>query len=249
LRYDDALQIVQAIGPDAPPRQRVEALELYAVVLLIRGRSAVAQPLLEELYFAAPAFRLSDSSLPPRVTKMFEEEAARPHKRGVTLELHPVGDDPRQFALRTGGATRTVSLACRGGARGPYLPLAPLSVTPLSVTPLSVTPLSVTTVRQTDRVVFRLPNDGAFACHAVAFDRDGLPLGRLGTASAPFAVRSRPPPEPPKLTERWWFWTAVSGVVVAAAVVTAVAVSADDPPPDADLTVKIPSSAATLARW
>jgi hypothetical protein len=230
LRYDDASASVTGIGPDAPPKQRVQALELRAAILLIRGRTAVAQPLLEELFFLAPAFRLSDPSLPPRVTKMFEEEAARPHKRGVVLELEPVGTDLRRFALRAGGATRRVTLACRVGDRAPYLPMA--------------------TRLEQGRAAFRLPNEGVFHCHAVAFDRDGLPLGRFGTARAPFVLRSRSPPVVPALTERWWFWTAVSGVVVSAVVVSAVVLTAQDSPPDADITVQIPSSTtASLVRW
>lgn len=230
-RWSEGLALVEAIGPDAAPPIRMQALELRAVIHLLEGRSAIAQPILEELYFMAPAFTLSNPSLGPHVTKMFEEEAARPHKRAVSLELRPVGAELTSFELLAFGVTAKVQLTCRRGRSGAFRPIA-------------------TRLTQ-GRARFRLPAQGAYACMAVAVDRDGLPLGRLGTSDAPLMVRSRlAPPPKPTIVQRWWFWTAVSGVVVGAVVVGAVAATAPDAPPDADLTIDTSAqTAATLVRW
>ncbi len=233
LDYERAMALVRGIGPEAPPALRTQALEIGATAQLILGRAAIAQPLLEELYFLAPAFLLDDPSLPPRVTKMFEEEAARPHTRAVKLELRPTDDDLRGYWLLAAGATAAVDVACRPGAAGVFLP--------------------VQTFFSAGRARFRLPSEGGFQCFALARDRDGLPLGRLGTAAAPMLLTSRrpaPPPPPTPVWQRWYFWTGIGAVVVGGAVVAAVVATRKQEIPAADITVDAPrAQAATIWRW
>ena len=218
IRYPRALSLLKSIGDDAPVSVRVEALELTATVHLIAGRAAVAQPLLEELYFLAPAFELNDRSLGPRVTKMFEEEAARPHKRAVSLKLREHGDDERDWVLLAGGATKRVDLACRSGANGSFAPLTAKMV-------------------KTD-ARFRLPNVGTFHCHAIALDGDGLPLGRFGNAERPQVITTTE--RGTSLVESPWFWVGLGGgvVVAVAGIVTAVVLTRPADVPDADVTVE-----------
>ncbi len=231
--YEQAMGLVGRIGPDAPPLIRVQALEIGASVQLIYGRAALAQPLLEELYFMAPGFLVDDPSLSPSVTKLFDEEAARPHKRAVKMELRPREPDLRSFVLTAKGATAKVTLACRSGGKGPFLP--------------------VKTVLAKGLAQFRLPSSGAFQCHGVALDRDALPLGRFGTPKAAVIISSRkplPPPPPPALWERWYFWAGVTAIVAGGVVTTAVLVARQESPPEADVTVELqPSGAATIWRW
>jgi len=237
LRYADALALLESIGPSDVAAIRAQTLEIAAVVHLIEGRSAKAQPLLEELYFMAPALLLDDPSLPPRVTKMFDEEASRPHKRAVELQLRPWGDDRRAFELTAGGATVRVDLACRGGAAGPLMP--------------------VQTTLVAGKARFRLPNLGRYGCHAVAVDRDGLPLGRFGTPAALAIVTSRPPPArplpappAPAFYETWWFWTIAGSVVAGGVIATVVGLSDEQEVPDAEVSVELqPDLAVTILRW
>ena len=230
LRYDDALALVAATGSDAPPNLRVEALEISATVHLISGRAALAQPLLQELYFLAPAFRLNDASLPPRVTKMFSEEAARPHTRAVEMKLDEWGEDPRNYRISAGGASHSVSLACRAGASGAFAPLQSKLIA--------------------GHAHFRLPNAGSFECHGVAVDEDGLALGRFGSSNAPHRITTRVPGDDESIAEKWWFWTTIGGVVTASIVATVVLTSQEPDIPPTELTVEPQAlGTATILRW
>jgi hypothetical protein len=233
LDTERALALVAVVGPEASPALRTQAFEIAATVHLIDGRAAAAQPLLEELYFLAPAFLLDDPSLPPRVTKMFDEEAARPHTRAVKLDLRPADDDLRGFVIGAAGATARVDMACRAAQSGAFLP--------------------VQTQFADGKARARLPSEGMFQCHAIAADRDGLPLGRLGTAKAPLPLASRKPPPPPPpepVWKRWYFWTGIGGAVATGIVVTAVLASRKQELPAADITVDAPlQGAATIVRW
>lgn len=229
---EEVLALLDQIDAEDPPLAWVTALEIRAILLIRAGQAARAQPLLEELYFLAPAYVLTDASVKPQVTKMFEEEAARPHKRSVSLDLQAHGNDLRTFQLAAGGATVRVELACRAGEKAPFLPLQ--------------------IAMHGHNARFRLPNQGAFACHAVALDRDGLPLGRLGTPTAPTVIRSRtptPPPAPTPITESWWFWTGLSAIAAGAVVVAVVVATSSEDPPDADLTVAAQPVGINVFEW
>lgn len=234
LRYEDALRLSRAVAPDAPGPLRMAAFEIRGIVHLIQGDGALAQPLLAELYANAPAFLLDDPSLPPRVTRMFDEEANRPHARAVTPQIKPRGDDLRAFTLVAGGETAEVALFCRTKRDGP--------------------PTQVQTRFEAGQADFRLPASGRFYCHALAVDAEGLPLGRLGTPDAPAIIASRMPPSPlpPPVTEKWWFWTSIGGGVVVAggAIAAAVLLSQRTDAPAAELDVTLSAQGlAPLVTW
>jgi hypothetical protein len=79
-------------------------------------------------------------------------------------------------------------------------------------------PLGAVVLRPVEAKHFVLspPATGRLSCAFVALSGAGLPLGRLGTATAPIAIS---PPEPKGLASRWWFWTGL-GVLVAGGGVT-----------------------------
>ncbi|HHH30457.1 MAG TPA: hypothetical protein ENK57_19240 [Polyangiaceae bacterium] len=234
LRYDDARRLAQSIGDRAPGLARLAALEIRATLHLIEANRAKAAPILEELFDLAPAFLLEDPALSPKVTRPFDEEAARPHRRAVTLQLRDHGADLRTFALVAGGDTAEVSLVCRAKPDG--------------------APFHVSTTYADSKAVFRLPTQGRVYCYAVALDREGLPLGRLGAPSAPVVIAPRQPPapSPEPVTTRWWFWTSIAGglAVTVGVIATVVVVSQGEPPPPAEVDVILGSQGALpLFRW
>ena len=248
LRYEDALGWVRAVPATAPPTLRMQALEVAATVHLVIGRTALAQPLLEELYHLAPGFVLDDPALPPRVTKLFDEEAARPHRRSVRLRLGQHRGDMLGHLVTTRERPHAIRVSCRSGAKAPFVHvrgrwLGGRVLPAAKMNPGSSGPTSAR------RWFFRLPARSAFACHAVALDRDGLPLGRLGTARAPLILRPGKPPPPP-VYKRWYFWTGLSAAVVGGVVAAVVVSTNDEPvPPTSELTVSATPGSLALFRW
>jgi hypothetical protein len=238
LRLDDAVALAAPLtaSPDEPTRMR--ALALCAEAHLLAGRLAEGEAEVRQLYALAPGFALDDPSLPPRVTRVFEAEGAKPHPRAATLRARPDAGDAGAFALVARGVSPDrVSLACRPSAAAPYAPVA-------------------TTARDGAHR-FELPTLAAHACYAIALDAAGVPLGSLGSAREPFSLSPhavappRPAGEPhADLTSRWWFWAAIGGVVIGAAATTAVVVASrsrgSTTPPPADLTVQ---AKGALVSW
>ena len=193
-RYDDARQLVQDDLASPVAAKRAPALEIAAVTYLLEGRTSEAQPYVHALYELAPAFQLSDKSLPPRVTDVFTAEAARPHSRAVSLAFRS-GEDG-SFVLEA-SARAKLSVSCRQG-QSDFAPVNLMNLTPL-------------------RRGFRLPTTTVNSCFALALDEDALPVGRLASRSAP--VTLTPETKPPKtVLTRWWFWTGVGAVLVGGAV-------------------------------
>jgi hypothetical protein len=236
-RYDAAIHDVHPLLKATTPRVRVQALEITAIAHLVLGRSAQARAPLAKLYDLAPAFALEDPSLPPRVTAAFEAEAALPHERAVTPSLVAVDDskDLQEFRITvTGREVKDVRVSCRAGD-APFASVVAMGD--------GSSASDVTTFR------YRIPTAERHACHAVAVDADQLPLGRLGTARAPFFVEPRHPvvvqlapvPAPKKeegsLTGKWWFWTAGAALVAGTVAIVYVATRPNDAsPPQADIT-------------
>jgi hypothetical protein len=216
-RYDEALAL---LAPDlsSPSRSvRAEALQIAAVVRLLVGEAARGAETVATLYELAPAFRLDDPSLPPRVTDVFEAEAARPHARSVTLAIRPSATERGVFDLSAPEPASRIDLACSPGASPSFAP--------------------VTVTRERGGFSFRLPLIAPHRCHALARDADGLPVGRLGSASRP--VNLAPPPATTPLVKQWWLWTSVGVAVAAVAVGAAVAAKeTSSRPPAADLTLR-----------
>ena len=215
-RYEDALASL-APHVSSPSRgTRAAALEITAIVRLSLGRQAEGREAVAALYELAPGFLLDDPSLPPRVTRVFEAEAALPHGRSVTMAIRPAGDERGVFEVSVTQPAASIDLAC-SASKPPVL-----------------APVSVKKTRAGFR--FRLPTLAAHRCHAIARDADGLPLGRLGSAARPVDVTPPPPAAP--LVTRWWLWTAVGLAATAVAVGVVAATQQPRPPPDADITVR-----------
>jgi hypothetical protein len=195
---------------------RAEALQLTAVVRLLVGEVTQGADAVAALYELAPAFRLEDPSLPPRVTDVFAAEAARPHARSVTIAIRASASERGVFELSAPEPASEVELACSTGASKAF---APVAVT-----------------RARGGFSFRLPVIAPHRCRAIARDADGLPVGRLGSATQP--VRVDPPPATTPITKRWWLWTSISVAVTAVAVGVAVAALPSARPPAADLTLR-----------
>lgn len=219
-RYEDALSILAPLVSSPSRKTRASALEITAVVRLLVGKTAEGREAVASLYEMAPAFQLDDPSLPPRVTRVFDAEAAVPHARAVTLSIRASAEERGVFEIAASQSARAIDLACAAAK------------------PHKFAPVSVTRSREAFR--FRLPTLAPHACFAVARDADGLPLGRLGSAARPVDVVVPPPPAPTPLYTRWWLWTSV-GVAVAAGVAAGVAVAVTERPssaPPADLTLR-----------
>ncbi|MFO0588475.1 MAG: hypothetical protein U0441_13085 [Polyangiaceae bacterium] len=218
-RYDDALALLSPLLSSRSRGSRAAALEITAVVRLLVGKAEEGREAVASLYEMAPAFQLDDPSLPPRVTRVFEAEAAIPHARAVTLAIRPAEKERGLFEITTTQPAASIDLAC---ASSKTAPLTPVAVT-----------------RITNGFHFRLPTLTAHRCFAIARDADALPLGRLGSATAPVNVAVPPPPPETPIYARWWLWTGIAAVA-AAAVVTGVAIGTSAPgaPPAADLTLR-----------
>ncbi len=215
-RYEDALAKLAPQLSSASRTTRAAALEITAIVRLLLGRQAEGREAASALYELAPGFALEDPSLPPRVTRVFDAEAALPHGRSVTMAIRPADGERGLFDVSVTQPAGSIDLACSAAKPPAFAPVA---------------------VKKSDvGFRFRLPTLAAHRCFAVARDAAGLPLGRLGSASHPVDVTPPPPAAP--LVTRWWLWTAVG--VVAAAVVTGVVAVTQQPqrPPEADLTVR-----------
>jgi hypothetical protein len=233
LRLDTALALVTPLlsAPDA--RTRVDALAVSAVARLLSGDTTNGGADVALLYAIAPAYSLEDPSLPPRVTRVFEGEAARPHARAITIAVRPDDSDPGGFRFSTSLRADRVALACRPSPAAAYRPVA-----------------TAAEISGTFRV--KLPTLHPHECYATALDADGLPLGALGARAAPFSLA--PHPLVPVRSEhgdgvltKWWFWGSIGVVVAAAAVTTVVAIESrsQSSPPPADITV--PAHGASLS--
>ncbi len=218
-RYDEALALLSPLLASSSRATRASALEITAVVRLLVGKAAEGREAVAALYEMAPAFQLDDPSLPPRVTRVFDAEAAIPHTRAVTLAIRASEGERGAFEISTSQPASAIDLACSSAKQASFAPIA--------------------VARGAAGLRFRLPTLAAHRCHAVARDADGLPLGRLGSAAHTVDVIVPPVAPPPPLYSRWWLWTS-AGVVAAAAVVAGVAVASQAPaaPPAADLTVR-----------
>ena len=218
-RYDDALSLLSPLLSSRSRASRAAALEITAVVRLLVGKSAEGREAVAALYEMAPAWKLDDPSLPPRVTSVFDAEAAIPHAHAVTLALRPSEAERGLFEITTTEPAASIDLACSASKAAPF------------------TPVAVT--RITNGFHFRLPTLAAHRCFAVARDADALPLGRLGSAAAPVSVVVPPPPPETPIYARWWLWTGVAAVAAAVAVTgVAIGTSAPAAPPAADLTLR-----------
>jgi hypothetical protein len=219
-RYDDALSLLSPLLASPSRGTRAAALEITAVVRLLVGKTAEGREAVASLYEMAPAFQLDDPSLPPRVTRVFEAEAAAPHARAVTLAIRASADERGVFEISASQPASTIDLACAAAKPASFA--------------------TVAVARAAGGFRFRLPTLAAHRCYAIARDADALPLGRLGSAAHPVDVVVPPAAPPPPLYTRWWLWTTV-GVVAAAAVVAGVAATvAQQPPsaPPADITLR-----------
>jgi hypothetical protein len=219
LRYDDAIADVRPLLK-GNPRWRVPALEITAVAELILGHTTEAKTRISELYALAPSFALADPSLPPRVTGVFDAEAAQPHPRAVLLQLRADSVDRQGFDVVAGGETASVHLACRRDRLEPFVPFP--------------------TTARGELYHFRVPTGRTYQCFAVALDKDDLPLGRLGREASPFNAVPRPKPTDPPVYKRWYFWAIMLGAATTAGVTAGVIVQrsqANPPAPTSDLTV------------
>jgi hypothetical protein len=222
-RYDDALALLAPQLSSPSRRMRAAALEITAVVRLLVGRTAEGREAVAALYEMAPAFQLDDPSLPPRVTRVFEAEAAVPHAHAVTLAIRPApaAIERGSFEISASRPAGGVDLACR----------------PASQKAASFAPIAVTAAGGGFR--FKLPTIAPYGCYAIARDADGLPLGRLGSAAHPVDVT--PPPAPPPaapLYTRWWVWTGAGAVAAAVALGVIFGTQTRPAPPAADITIK-----------
>lgn len=220
-KYDEALALLSPLLASSSRSTRASALEITAVVRLLVGKAAEGREAVVALYEMAPAWKLDDPSLPPRVTRVFDAEAALPHARAVTLAIRASEAERGVFELSTSQPATTVDLACTAAQ------------------PASFAPIAVTRAPGGGGFRFRVPTLAAHRCFAVARDADALPLGRLGSAAHPVDVTVPPLAPPPPLYTRWWLWTTVA-VVAGAAVVAGVAAASQQPsgPPQADLTLR-----------
>jgi hypothetical protein len=221
LRIDEAMRIARPLTNDPRPKVRARALEVLALAHLVSGRNAEGKVEIAELYELAPAFVQTDPSLPPHVTRLFDEEAARPHARAAPLSLRANGAsvDPAAFQLLTHAEVAHLELSCKPTSGGPFQP--------------------VPTKPEGAAYTFRLPTVAPHLCYATAVDIDELPLGRLGTMTQPVLVqpqlRDAPPAPPPAssagstIFTKWWFWTAVGVVVVGTTAAVFVATSNSSP--------------------
>jgi hypothetical protein len=226
-QYDEALALLSPLLASSSRGTRASALELTAVVRLLVGKAAEGREAVVALYEMAPAFQLDDPSLPPRVTRVFDTEAALPHAHAVTLAIRASEAERGVFDLSTSQPATTIDLACTAAKSA--------SFTPIAVTRAGSAPGS----SSSSGFRFRVPTLAAHRCYAVARDADALPLGRLGSAAHPVDVVVPPVAPPPPLYTRWWLWTTVA-VVAGAAVVAGVAAASQKPagPPTADLTLR-----------
>ncbi|MEZ4307674.1 MAG: hypothetical protein R3F14_06465 [Polyangiaceae bacterium] len=221
-RYEEALGLLGAEVSSRSRKIRAAALELLGVVRLLLGRVTEGREAVAALHEMAPAFQLEDPSLPPRVTKVFEAEAALTHGRSVTLSVRPA-EERGAFEISVSQAlAMTIELSCASRGAGRRLGV--------------FRPVAVTRGEKGFR--FRLPVLGEHACHAVARDGDGLPLGRLGSSARPVEITPPPVKEERPLVQQWWLWTAVGAVAAGIAVGAAVATQGPKEAPSADITVR-----------
>jgi hypothetical protein len=226
LRLDAALALVAPLRASPDPRTRVDALAVSAVARLLSGDTTNGAADVASLYAIAPAYALEDPSLPPRVTRAFEAEAAKPHERAITLAVRPDESDAGAFRISTSLRADRIALACRTSSGPAYQAVA-----------------SVADASGAFR--FQLPTLRPYDCYAAALDADGLPLGALGTREAPFPLSPHVLLAPigavhgESLASKWWFWSSIGAVVVAAAVTTVVVLESrsQSSPPPADITV------------
>ena len=189
-RYDDARMLVKEDLASPRGARRAPALEITATAYLLEGRAAEGEPYVHALYELAPAFRLEDPALPPRVTASFAAEAGRFHGRRVPLAFRR---DGLGWLLESAQQNARLEVDCRPRTAGPNNAFEPL------------------------RLVhghFDLPGNHASACVALAFDEEGLALGRLGSKEAPVILEPKPSQTSTGVLGRWWFWTAVGAAVV-----------------------------------
>ena len=232
-QYNEALALLSPILASSSRGTRASALELTAVVRLLVGKAAEGREAVVALYEMAPAFQLDDPSLPPRVTRVFDTEAALPHAHAVTLAIRASEAERGVFDLSTSQPATTIDLACTAAKSASFTPIA---VTRAGSAPGSS---SSSSSSSSSGFRFRVSTLAAHRCYAVARDADALPLGRLGSAAHPVDVVVPPVAPPPALYTRWWLWTTVA-VVAGAAVVAGVAAASQKPagPPTADLTLR-----------
>lgn len=215
-RYEDALALLAPHLASASRQTRAASLEVTAIVRLLVGRQAAGREAVAALYELAPGFLLDDPSLPPRVTRVFEAEAALPHGRSVTMAIRPADGERGLFEVAVTAPAAAIDLACSAAS------------------PPSFAPVKVNATSSGFR--FRIPTLAAHRCYAIARDADSLPLGRLGSSARPLEVA--PPPPPPPLVTRWWVWTAAA-VAVAAVTAGVIAVTQQPrDPPAADITIR-----------
>lgn len=223
LRLDAALGLVAPLVVSPDPRTRVDALAVSAVAHLLSGDTANGRADVAILYAIAPAYEIEDPSLPPRVTRVFEAEAARAHPRALSIAVRPDPSDAGAFRVSTSLLAARVPLACRLAAGSAYIPLATLK-------------------EPAGSFRIQLPTLRPYECYATALDADGLPLGALGSRAAPFLLKPHPIAAAEHgggVVSKWWFWSSVVVVAAAAAVTTVVVVEsrAQSSPPPADITV------------
>lgn len=227
-RYEDARTAVHDLLASPRSAQRAPALEITAVAWLLQGEQNEATPYVHALYEIAPAFQMLDTSLPPRVTQPFEQEALRPHARAVAIAIHPAADGT-SYVLQISQPAAHLSLSCRPSRSTVFSAVNLVSVAPLR-----------------DR--FTLPTSGTYDCLATASDEENMPLGRLGTRTSPVELHLDPVivRKSSGALSQWWFWTAVGAAVVGGTAL----VYAETRPRDVSLpAADIPDAKATSFRF
>jgi hypothetical protein len=250
FEYEDAIVQLQSVVDEqnATVTQRLEALELLAVLHLTLRRQALAQQTFVRLLAIDPQHELSDPGYPPRVQDLFRStrDSFIPQ---TAVDVAVDAPDAVPSGARTLPITATVSGDTLGVERTLVYVRAAGEATFRSA------------MMRREGLVFAAdvpaPAAGAALSYYVEVQApSGFVIGRRGSAEAPEVVAAAPPleslePDPadvaapiaPPATEpldgrsarrpihrQWWFWTIIGAVVVGGtATGLAVGLQPDDP--------------------
>lgn len=204
-RYEDTLALASPHVSDKDEQEQARALELTTLAHALLGHQVEAEATLAKLYELAPGFVLEDRSMPPSVRNMFAREAAKPHRRTITVSATWSDSDDwidlKLAAAMPGLSSRAgvhLEGACRASEKDSPRPVQ---------------------IRRTsdDRFTFAPPNKTALACFFSVMTASGVPVGRLGSPMAPTTIT---PPESKSVLKKWWFWTGAAVVLAGAGATT-----------------------------